>query len=235
MLRLLFLFAKSTASLSQLIDSVYAKLRLLNAAEGAGVAALPPVTHGLRTFQLKPPGLEGDALFAHMVAFRARHSSQARPSQCLDVEMTDDQTTNLAPTMQDLSVRAILKDAGGSGATKKLAQRKLNYAGAITNHCGVQNHPARINKLLSALELTASLAEISALSKANKDQDKCKADTALMDLAPAALVKLNSDKLSGDVTKLTRKEICALSFRFLEPCTRNPPPSPPSPPALLGS
>ena len=149
-----------------------------------------------------------------MVAFRARHSSQARPSQCLDVEMTDDQTTILAPTMQDLSVRAILKDAGGSGATKKLAQRKLNNAGAITNHCGVQNHPARINKLLSALELTASLAEISALSKANKDQDKCKADTALMDLAPAALVKLNSDKLSGDVTKLTRKEICALSFRY---------------------
>jgi hypothetical protein len=33
------------------------------------------VTHGLATFQLKPRGLKGDAFFAHMVAFRARHSA----------------------------------------------------------------------------------------------------------------------------------------------------------------
>ena len=66
---------------------------------------------------------------------------------------------------------------------------------------------ARIKKLLSALELTASLAEISALSKASTDYDKRKTDTELMDLAPTALVKLNSEKL-------TKKEICALSFRF---------------------
>ena len=120
----------------------------------------------------------------------------------------------LEPTMQDLSVRAILKDAGGEGATKKLAQRKLYNAGAITNHCGLQNHPDRIKKLISALELTASLAEISALSQARKEQDKCKTDTDLMDLAPCALAKLNSDKLNGDVSKLTKKEICALSFRY---------------------
>ena len=66
--------------------------------------------------------------------------------------------------MADLVVGQILKDAGGDRATKKLAQRKLNNAGAITNHCGLQNHPSRIKKLLSALELTASLAEISALT-----------------------------------------------------------------------
>ena len=54
--------------------------------------------------------------------------------------MTDDQVEILAPTMQDLSVQAILKDAGGSGATKKLAKRKLNNTGAITSHFGLQNH-----------------------------------------------------------------------------------------------
>ena len=84
----------------------------------AAVAAQLPVTHGLATFQLKPLGLKGDALFAHMVAFRARHGGTERPSQFLDVEMTDDQARILAPAMQDLSVQAILKHAGGAGATK---------------------------------------------------------------------------------------------------------------------
>ena len=42
----------------------------------------------------------------------------------------------------------------------------------------------------------------------------CKADTELVDLAPASLLKLNSEKVNGDVTKLSKKEICAVSFRF---------------------
>ena len=84
----------------------------------AAVAAQLPVTHGLAAFQLKPLGLTGDALFAHMVAFRAHHGGTERPSQFLDAEMTDDQARILAPAMQDLSVQAILKDAGGEGATK---------------------------------------------------------------------------------------------------------------------
>ena len=67
---------------------------------------------------------------------------------------------------------------------------------------------------MSALELTVSIAEISALTKANKDKDKCKADTELLDLAPASLQKLLGEKLKGDVTKLTKKEICAISFRY---------------------
>ena len=99
------------------------------------------LTHGLATFQLKPPGLKGDALFAHLVAFRARHSARERPYTFLEVEMTEEQAAILAPTSQDLSVQSILKDAGGAGATKKLAQRRLNNAGAITSHCGLQNHP----------------------------------------------------------------------------------------------
>ena len=68
----------------------------------AAVAAQLPVTHGLATFQLKLPGLTGDALFAHMVAFRARHSAQERPCTFLEVEMTEEQAAILAPTMQDL-------------------------------------------------------------------------------------------------------------------------------------
>jgi hypothetical protein len=150
----------------------------------AAVAAQLPVTNGLATFQLKPPSLTGDAFFAHMVAFRARHSAQERPSTFLEVEMTEEQAAILAPTIKGLSVKSILKDAGGAGATKKLAQHKLNNAGAITNHCGLQNNPERVQKLLATVQLTASLAEISALTKATKEQGECKADTELIDLAP---------------------------------------------------
>ena len=79
-----------------------------------------------------------------MVAFRARHSAQERPSTFLEVEMTEEQAVIPAPTMQGLSAQSILKGAGGTRATKKLAQRKLNNAGAITNHCGLQNNPERL-------------------------------------------------------------------------------------------
>ena len=42
------------------------------------------------------------------------------------------------------------------------AKCKPNTAGAITSHCGLQNHPElRVSKLIFALELTAPLAEIS--------------------------------------------------------------------------
>jgi len=153
------------------------------------------------------------ALFEHMCEFRRLHSSQDEPPKFLGVAMTAEQKVIIAPTMADLMVGQILKDAGGDGATKKLAQRKLNNAGAITNHCGLQNHPSRIKKLLAALELTASLAEISALTKANKTKEKWKAGTAMMDLAPAALVKLNG-KSAGIVAKLKKNEVCAISFRF---------------------
>jgi hypothetical protein len=128
--------------------------------------------------------------------------------------MAEKQAAILAPTMQDLSVQFIVKDAGGAGATKKLAQRKLNSAGAITNHYRLQNNPEWVQKLLAAVQLAASLAEISALTKATKEHGKCKADTELIDLAPASLVKLNSKKVNGGVTKLSKKEIYAISFRY---------------------
>jgi hypothetical protein len=174
----------------------------------AAVAAQQPVTHGLATFQLKSPGLTGDALFAHMVALRARHSAQERPYTFLEVEITEEQAAILAPTMQGLSVKSILKNACGAG------QRKLNNAGAITNHCGPQNNPGRVRTLLAAIQLAASLAEISALTKATKKQGKCKADTELIDLAPASLVKLNSENMNGYLTKISKKGICAISFRY---------------------
>ena len=179
----------------------------------AAMVAMPKATRGLVNFELKPPGLTGPALFEHMVQYRSRHcDGDEGISACHNIEVTTEQLAIIAPSAQDLTVRAIIKDAGGTGATKKLARRKLNNTGAITNHCGLQNQPERVKKLLSALELTASIAEISALTKASKVTDKSTADAKLLDQAPAALAKLNAK--SGDVTKLQKKEICAISLRF---------------------
>ena len=83
----------------------------------AALAAQPAVTHDLATFQLHPPGLKGLALFEHMCEFRKRHSPQDEPRPSLDVVMMADQKVIIAPTMADLVVGQILKDAGGDGAT----------------------------------------------------------------------------------------------------------------------
>jgi hypothetical protein len=81
----------------------------------AAVAAQLPVTHGLPSIQFKPADLFGEALFAHMVAYCARISSQAEPSKHLEVGVSPEQEPILAPGMQDLLVQAILKVV----ATKK--------------------------------------------------------------------------------------------------------------------
>ena len=51
------------------------------------------------------------------------------PSRFLDVEMTDTQRATLAPFVQDLTMRCIMKDAGGDGAAMKLVKRKLDTLG----------------------------------------------------------------------------------------------------------
>jgi|SaaInlStandDraft_6_1057023.scaffolds.fasta_scaffold81540_2 hypothetical protein len=59
------------------------------------------------------------ALFEHMCEFRRLHSSQDEPPKFLGVAMTAEQKVIIAPTMADLMVGQILKDAGGDGATMR--------------------------------------------------------------------------------------------------------------------
>ena len=115
----------------------------------------------------------------------------------------------------------VLKDAGGDGATKKLAQRRLNNTVVITNHLGLQNHPSQIRKLLSAPGLTAPLAEISALTRTNKATVKFKTGTAVMDLAPVALLKPYR-KLAGIVAKLKKNGLCAIAFWYFRSMFKSP-------------
>ena len=110
----------------------------------------------------------------HMLQFGRRRAPRAtnlerimcrccthlRVSDYLNVEMTNDQACILDPTLEDVTLREILKDAGGSGATKKLAKRKMDAAGFVNAHCCEVTGEKRQRELNSALELAASLAEI---------------------------------------------------------------------------
>ena len=160
----------------------------------AAAALLAPVTAGLVTFELKPKGLVGTALFEHMVMFTKRRTEGTRlaPSACLDVEMAAVQQTILDPLPQDLTCRELMKDAGGDGATTKLAKRKLDSVGYIKAHCGVANTPERIAKLYAAAQLADSIAEIGRAEKDERARQKITACGELHTLAPTAAKKLRA-------------------------------------------
>jgi hypothetical protein len=139
----------------------------------AAQEAQKPATHGLRAFELKPVGLKGLELFEHLTTFaRRRWVGSFQPSAALNVEMTADQTKIFAPTPQDLASRELMKDAGGEGATLRLAKRKLDAIGDIKAHCCVANAPERIERIKRGMELAASLAAISRADNEEKKKKK---------------------------------------------------------------
>lgn len=181
----------------------------------AAEAALKPATHDLVNFELKPKGLKGQALFEHMSQFVRRQQKRGEtlePSAFLDVEITDDQRAILAPSERDLTCGALMADAGGQGAQKKLAKRKLDNLGDIKAHSGVQNDPERIRKLKATAELSASISEIVRLDKAEKVAKKVKMSSDLLGKGPAALAKLKSK--GGDVDGLTKGEIASVALKY---------------------
>ena len=176
-------------------------------------AAQKPVTHGLRSFQLKPEGLKGMELLNHMATFARRQSGDIfEPVDRLDLEITDVQKKILNPTAQDLTCREIMRDAGGSGATQKLAKRKLDTLAVVKAHCGIANSEERIAQLTRASQLASSMSEIQRVTQAEKKTKKVQQRTALFDLAPEAVAKLKTKNI--DPTKLTTKEITAILLRY---------------------
>lgn len=100
----------------------------------AASKAQKSVTDGLTSFQLKPDGLVGLELFEHLTKYVRRHQSVVgalEPSPALNVEMTNDQRTIIAPTAQDLTCRELMKDAGGSAQEKSESPGSGPYRGPI--------------------------------------------------------------------------------------------------------
>lgn len=160
----------------------------------------------------------GELLLQHLTKWAKRHhdpkSGPLRSSAYLDVEMTADQQVILDPSPVDLVVRELMKDAQGDGATKKLAQRKLNSTGFVSAFCGSGNGDEEIRRLRQAAQLAASLADAYRVEQEESKQKKEDEDAALEDHAPAALEKLRATGMQ--VQKLTvaqMRAICLVHFK----------------------
>mgnify|MGYP007003117808 FL=1 len=102
--------------------------------------------HGLRAFTLKPPGMRGTELLAHMCKIRNRSIGGAKfgVSDHLGVDMTDVQRAILRPSETDLALGSIVREAALDGAQRKMPQRRMNTLGEINSHCVNGNSADRL-------------------------------------------------------------------------------------------
>jgi hypothetical protein len=182
-----------------------------------GVDLLPVVdaNHGLINFMRYPPGLKGIALLNHMTMFIKRRLPKGeymRPSPGLDIAMTKEQQMILDPTPADLTMREILKDSGGTGAMKKMVKRKLDSVGYVTAFCEFANDPKKLKRMDEAMNLAASISEITRLEAADVQAKKADEDAELKTVGPVALGKLYQKNL--DFNQITVKELRAIAHNY---------------------
>jgi hypothetical protein len=131
------------------------------------------------------------------------------PSAHLDLAISDSQhDIILKASKRDLTMRELMKDAGGQGATLKIVKRKLNSLATIQSHSCMANDETQLQVLKNKYELAASLAEIDRKDKANQQAKKNQLLMEKRAKAPDAVAKLAAK--GGDVSKLTKLEIVAI-------------------------
>jgi hypothetical protein len=170
---------------------------------------------GLINFERFPAGLQGVDLLNHMTLFekrRCKGAEKLRPSPGLDIAMSADQELLFNPSAEDLTIREILRDAGGDGAVKKMAQRKLDSVAFVNAFSCYANSELRIKRFKQAARLTASLAEISKLTQEADLAKKGLESDLMKDIAPGALRKLRSKNM--DFNSITVKELHALAYEY---------------------
>lgn len=177
------------------------------------VVRVVPVTDGLHSFMLHPPGLKGVALFEHMIKRGARDVRKGQshaPRACYDVSMNGFQAKMLNPTAQDLVMGEIMRTAGGDGATKKEAQRRLDAWGLVQAHSQFANDAPKLAKMKRQLQLAASLAEIARAATEKRLASTTTKEHNLSMTAPKAAARLKSLS-SQEYGRLTKTEICAVA------------------------
>jgi hypothetical protein len=174
-------------------------------------AELKHVNDGLKSFLLKPPGLTGPDLFAHLIKKREiSHAESTSPSRHLNLEISESNRRVLRTTKLCMTKREIMKEAGGDGATMKLSARRLDHIGQVKSHSGLVNSEVAMNAFKNQLTLANSVALIQELEKAVAAKKAADSAETFTSSAPTALARL-SEK-NGDVSKLTKAEICCLLF-----------------------
>ena len=178
------------------------------------------VLKGLVTFQRVPSHLvgkgKGEELLKHQLTFLKRtcNTDVLEPSAYLDIEISKDQRDILNPTASDMTIREIMKDAGGRGATKKFAKRKLDSVGYVQSQCYAITDPKRIARQVSALKLAESVAEISCRNLAQAALKRAQEDDDLIPIAAHSIGKLVKAKM--DWSKLTIREIRSTCLVYLK-------------------
>jgi len=95
--------------------------------------------------------------------------ANVKPSDYLDVEMSDVQCTLLNPTPKHVLMGFMTYDVQGKGAVQKIAKRRLDaIQGNINSHSKVLNNPQRLAAIEEHSELIASVAECSADVERNR-------------------------------------------------------------------
>lgn len=143
----------------------------------AAYKAVGHVTDGLESFQLKPASKTGQALLDHMHLFALRDpkskskdgNTVVEPSSHLALCVSDHQREILLKSsMREITMRELMKNAGGQGATLKIAKQKLNVFAVIQLHSCMVNDEAQLEVLKNKMQLMASLAHIDWMKKADQ-------------------------------------------------------------------
>ena len=170
------------------------------------------ITSGLATFELKPKGLTGEALLAHLIVKRTISPSSKTmlaPRHHLDVEVSDgNRDVMAAASVCHLSKRDIMRDAGGKCTNIKLAHRKLDMMGFFKLHSVLINSEDAVERKTNQVMLVKSVAVIQKDKADTARKKKSTAESSLWEMVLAAKIKLAAK--DNDANKITKKEICAL-------------------------
>jgi hypothetical protein len=171
------------------------------------------VADGLRNFQLKPPGLQGEDLLIHMTEFRRRNVKEEdhRIAPELMVSPRDKfQEQMMKQSTDDIVKGNIMREVGGNGAIEKLGKRKLDYLGYVKSESFFANDNNRLKRMEEQCRLTISLEETKGKEDvAAKEKKKLEKDSMAILVNPA-LKKLTEH--GGSSEKLLKKEIQAILF-----------------------
>jgi hypothetical protein len=171
-------------------------------------AKMKHVNDGLNSFLLKPAGLSGSNLFAHLVCKRESSDALTCPSPHLDAEILESNRHALQTTKSMMTKREIMKESGGDGATMKLSARQLDHVGQVKSHSGLVNTKEAMDAFQRQLTLAKSVA--SMLQKFDKAAAAKKKNDFTSSAPTPALAKLS--KKNDNVSKLTKPETCSLLF-----------------------
>ena len=83
----------------------------------------------------------------------------------LGLDIKDEQRSIIDPTQMDMSVGHLLREVALGSGVKKMAARRLNTFGEQNHKCNMLNHPDRMTRVESSLQLGQAVGSLGAAGK----------------------------------------------------------------------